>query len=481
MNVILIQPPTNKAIQENYVSLQIPINLAYIAASLEQKRANITVIDYCVQEFNKKKLITQLEQLKPKIIGFTSLTASIHLVNEISQIIKKHDKKIITILGGPHATALPKQTLEELKAIDIIVQGEGEKTIQELYTCIKTRKPLKTIKGIVFRRNKKIITNPKRKLIHDINKIVFPARHYFNEREYKRNHVSRGFSRKHLRIAEIITSRGCPGKCIFCAGHVNYGNRIRFRSFENIKQEIYELKQKYKINHITIEDDTFTINHELVKKIGKYLKQNNITWNCNTRVNTVNLELLQHMQKCGCKKVVFGVESGSEKILKIIRKGITLTQIRNAFKWAKQAKIRYVEGTFILGNHPQETVKDIEETKKLIFELMPDFLCLTIMCPFPGTPVYEIMQKQKLLPRKPDWSKFTFINNQPSYKKLEHVNSQTLIRIQNQTLKKYYTSPKYVIQQIRKIRKPYEIMYFSKLAIEFTKKFLMRETGFEPA
>jgi len=210
-----------------------------------------------------------------------------------------------------------------------------------------------------------------------------------------------------------------------------------------------------------------------VKKLCNFFKNKKLTWNCNARVNTVNYEILKLMKESGCKKISFGVESGSEKILKLIKKGITIPQVKKAVSDAKKAGIRYVECTFMIGSHPDETMEDIEKTIKLMHELMPDFLAFSVMCPFPGTEVYNMMKKRKLLMNNPDWSQFSLFGNLKRYEKLTNMTSDEMINLQIKVLKDYYKTPKYVLSQLLKIRTLDEIKYFTKMGILYVKELML--------
>ncbi len=474
INVLLVQPPIHKSIDRSYASTQIPINLGYIAASLEQEGANVKIVDFCVNDFIESEFIALLREFNPAFVGFTGMTSSMNFVRDIAKLVKQYDSGLLTVLGGVHISAIPKRTMEEIPHVDVGVMSEGEETIKEIYRLKAAGKPLEGIKGTIIRTGEKLEINPMRELIKNVDTIPFPARHLFDVKKYNKSHVSRGFSRKYLNIMELITTRGCPNQCIFCAGHINYGYMLRARSYENVKAEIEELIKNYGTNHISIQDDTFTLNKELVKRLCAYLKEKKLSWDCNARVNTVDFELLKLMKASGCKKISFGVESGSPRILKLIKKGITLEQVRAAFAASKKAGIRYTEGTFILGSHPSETEEEVRQTVDLIFELMPDFASLTIICPFPGTEVYRLMDEQKLLDENLDWSKFTFINNTPPFRRLEHLTAEQLVETQKKFLKTYYSSPRYILSQIIKMRSIGEVRYFINLGKHLVKEFFFK-------
>ncbi len=474
LNVLLVQPPLHKSIDRSYASKQIPINLGYIAASLEQEGANVKAVDFCVDDFVESDFIALLKEFNPAIVGFTGMTSSINFVRDIAKLTKQYDSSLLTVLGGVHITAIPKRTMEEIPQIDIGVIGEGEDTIKEIYRLKAEGKPLEGIKGTVVRVGGKLEINPMRELIKNVDAIPFPARHLFDVKKYNKSHVSRGFSRKYEKIMELITTRGCPNQCIFCAGHISYGYMLRARSCENITAEIDELIKNYGTRHIAIQDDTFTLNKALVTRICAYFKEKKLSWDCNARVNTVDFELLKMMKDSGCRKISFGVESGSPRILKLIKKGTTLEQVRAAFAASKKAGIRYTEGTFILGSHPSETEGEVKQTVDLIFELMPDFASLTIICPFPGTEIYRLMDEKKLLDENLDWSKFTFINNTPPFKRLENLTAEQLVETQRKFLKTYYSSPRYLFSQIVKVRRISEVMYFMNLGKQLVKEFFIK-------
>ena len=471
MRILLVQPSCAKEIDKEYLSLQFPLNLGYIASSLRQAGHEVCLLDFNVME--RDLFLENISEFKPQAIGLTSMTSTLENAMELIREAKKINAKIITILGGVHASALPRETMEEITELDYLVFGEGEVTSVELATCLEKGGSLSEIKGIVYRKDGQIIKNEPRELIEDISTIPFPARDLVPVELYAKQHVTRGFSRREMRIVEFFTSRGCPNQCIFCAGHINYGMRLRFRSYENIVQELNECITKYGITHVSIEDDTFTINKVLVRSLCVFFKNHNLTWNCYARVNTVNFELLKMMADNGCKKIAFGVESGSPEILIKNKKGILVEQAVEAIKNAKKAGIRYVECDFLIGSHIDETLEDVEKTRKFIFKLMPDFLALSVMCPYPGTEIYQMMLSGGLLDKRPDWSRFVVYGNVKRYERITYLNSEQMIKLQHGILKEYYSSPKYIMSQVVQIRSWKEIKYFSKLGIIFFKSFIL--------
>jgi len=473
MRILLIQPNSVEEVNREYFSLQYPINLGYIAAALRENGHNVEMVDFNV--VSREKLSYFITKYQPELAGVTAMTSSIFNAKDIISEVKRIDKNIITVIGGVHASALPGETMEEIKDLDYLVFGEGEKTIVELVKNIVNKGDLGGVEGVVFRRDGKIIKNKPRDLIENLDTIPFPARDLLSTELYAKQHVSRGFSRREMKIAEIITSRGCPNNCIFCAGHINYGNRLRFRSYENIANEITECIKKYGITHISIEDDTFTINKYLVRKLSHFFNEKSITYNCNARVDTVDYNLLKLMADSGCKKVSFGVESGSPSILKKLKKGITLPQIIKAVKEAKKAGIRYVECDFMIGSHIDETINDVQDSFKLIYKLMPDFIAVSIMCPYPGTEIYKMMVDNDYLYKNPDWSQFSLFGNLRRYKRITNLTPGQMFELQRKILKEYYSSPKYIFSQLIQLGTLSEMKYFWKMGKLFLKEMMFKK------
>lgn len=472
MKILLIQPNSTTEAAKDYISLQFPLNLGYIAAVLRKANHEVRLIDFNVMD--QTKLKDSISEFNPELVGLTAMTSSIMNAKDIISKIKKMDKEIITILGGVHASALPLETMNETPDLDYLVFGEGELTVADLVNHIINKKDLSNVKGIVYRNGKNVIKNQPRELIEDMDSIPFPARDLIPLNLYATRHVSRGFSRKEKNIIEIMTSRGCPNNCIFCATHINYGLRVRFRTAKNVIREISECIEKYGVNHVSVEDDTFTLNKNTVKELCDFFRKKKITWNCNGRVNTVNYSLLKMMSKSGCKKIAFGVETGNPDMLLKIKKGITIPQVIQAVKDAKKAGIRYVECDFIIGAHPDETLSQVQDSIKLIYKLMPDFLAVSIMCPYPGTELYNIMKERNYLRKNPDWTQFTLFGDLNRYKKLTYLTTKQMVDLQNNILKKYYSSPRYILSQISQIGSLNELKYFLRMGTYFMKEFFSK-------
>ncbi len=472
MKILLIQPNISEGVSNEFGSLQYPFNLGYLASALRGAGHEVKMIDFNV--IDRKKLSGFILEYQPALVGLTAMALTMPSAEEIIHEIRILKKDTIIVLGGVFASALPKDTMQKIKDLDYLVFGEGEKTIVNLVEHVTKKKRLSEIKGLVFRKNGKIIQNQPQDLIKDLDTIPFPARDLLPIKLYAKRHVVRGFSRKEMKIIEMIASRGCPNQCIFCASKVVFGNSVRYRSYVNIVEEIEECIEKYDVEHIAFMDDTFTINKELVRKLCGFFSEKKLTWDCNVRVDAVNYELLRLMVKSGCTRLSFGVESGSDEILKKIKKNITVKQVINAVKDAKKAGIRYVECCFMIGSHIDETVDDVGATIKLIHKLMPDILALSIMCPYPGTEIYDMMVDRGYLDKNPDWTQFSLYGGLNRYKRIAHMDSDQMFKLQHKIIKEYYSSPKYIFSQLIQIRTFKEIKSFLRMGRVFLKEIIFK-------
>lgn len=231
---------------------------------------------------------------------------------------------------------------------------------------------------------------------------------------------------------------------------------MRYRSLNNIYQEVRECVEKFHIGHFTIQDDNFCLDSRQVYGICDIFSQFQVSWDCDARVDAVDKEMLRQMARCGCKQISFGVESGSPRILELIKKSITLDQVEDAFNWAKEAGIkRYAY--FMVGLHPDETIEDIYMTKKVIKKINPDYLGLALMIPYPGTEIYDFMGKGGFL-RHRRWEYYGSYTGYPPYRN-NHFEPKQLNEIQKKVLRNFYLRPSYIIRRIMDISNLEEFRY----------------------
>ena len=225
-------------------------------------------------------------------------------------------------------------------------------------------------------------------------------------------------------------------------------------------------------NHVVIADDTFTLQPDRAALISEMLGRSGIaSWNCDTRVNTVSLELLRTMKRCGCEKVAFGVESGSQRVLDLIGKGITVEQVRNAVDWAHQAGITHIEGNFIIGCDPSETEEDLKKTEQLITSLPWTFVSIAVIVPYPGTPVRERMLSAGLIEHDVPWEDYVIFGKRPGWRTL-NFSADDLLSHQRSLTRSFYLRPSYILSRLASIRSPGELVYWTTAGVSYLKWYL---------
>lgn len=452
--VLLVNPCYQSRISAiAQISVGPPLGLAYMAAMLKGlKGVEIRIIDANALAIPDDELCSRILDISPDIVGFTATTPTIDQVSRIISRIKTSNPKILTLIGGIHATLMPYQTLKKYESIDFLIYGEGEYTFFELIKALKDNKGVNGIKGLFYRDNGKLIRNSPRSFIENLDELPFPAR------DLLPNHLYRSPDSKNFSC--IIAMRGCPARCIYCAVRKIAGSKLRKRSPKNVVDEIEECYRKYNANFFSFLDDTFTYDKEWVKNLCDEIKNrglhNKIKWICLTRVDCISEELVRKMKEAGCYKIEFGVESGAPEILAYIKKGIKLEQVKKAFQIAKKLRIKTM--AFVMLNAPIETLDTIEKTKRLIFELEPDFLQIAYMTPYPCTELSDECNRKGLVKTR-DWEKYIFLNN--VIIKNKNLSEEELRRAKRDLERSFYLRPKYLIRRaVSIIRKEEDIKSF---------------------
>jgi len=379
MKVLLVYPP----ISSDYGKERPPLGPAYLYAALKKGGINVKFFDIRVE---KKSLYSEIESFKPNLIGMTSTTFEFKKVEGLAENIKKRFK-IPIALGGVHATLVPDKILKK-EIFDFVFIGEAEKTIIELCRALQSKdkyRKIKSINGIGYLKNGKIVINKKRNYTEDLDLLPFP-----DYSGFKLNRYVKSFT--------IFTSRGCPYQCIYCSAKELFGTKFRFRSAKNVVDEIELLKKKYNVNDFQFSDDNFAIKQKRAIEICKEIikRKLNIKWSCDQglKVNTVTKELAHYMKKSGCTNVAIGVESSSNKILRNLKKGATIEQTTNAIKICKDAGL-VVKAFFLIGS-PGETFRDTLDNIKYFKRLDIDAPRFSILTPYPGTELWDYVKRNNL-------------------------------------------------------------------------------------
>lgn len=452
MNVLFINPPyTNFEGMKESGGHMMSLGLAYLASYLRKHLdCRISILDIEVRGLNYEQIKEAIKKEHADVIGITCLTPTIPHVYKIAEIVKKEiNPKATIVIGGIHPTALPEDTIKN-PYIDFAVVGEGEVTFYELVRAIKEkRKDFDSIPGLYFKRDGAIVATPPRMGVPNLDDIPFPARDLFD--------LSLYYSAPTKKVSAdpagpLLTSRGCAFNCIHCISRKMWKGSVRFRSIQNLLEEMEECINKYGIREFNIYDDTFTLNQERAMSIcDEILKRGwNISWVSFSRVNTISEALAKKMKEAGCKKISFGLESGSQMILDLMRKQATVEMGKRAVEIvAKQGIL--VHASFMFGN-VGETEETIQETIRLAKSLPLDNATFFITSPVPGTDLYELSKREGFITRETKWTEFAPLTNMSPVLVQRNVSKERLVYWQKRAFREFYLRPTYVFRKLRQLR-----------------------------
>jgi radical SAM superfamily enzyme YgiQ (UPF0313 family) len=378
MHVVLINPPAASEVDKHWARFPI-LGLAYIASSLRGGGHRVTLLDGKLAELSVEQIIEGAADAAPDLIG---MTVEFPMCGRIADRIKER-LQVPIVIGGAHVNAVKAAVLEECPSIDYACIGEGEHLVLELAAALESGASVADIPGLAF-RNRDVIAgaghvgySSERPYPKDYDPLPFPAWDLFNTGEQ----------------IPVLTHRGCPFHCTFC-GH-NSGFKARFRTPQNVVEEIIHDVEMYKPEIIRFEDETFGLDLKRTKTIIQLIMQNGlhkkVRFSAQTRVDKIDEEFVNMLKEANFETLELGVETGNAKIMESIKKRITLEQVENAVYLAKKSDLR-VWCKFILG-HPGETIDTIRDTLRFIWKLNPDQLSVSIMTPYPGTPIHEMAMK----------------------------------------------------------------------------------------
>jgi radical SAM superfamily enzyme YgiQ (UPF0313 family) len=385
----------------------------------------------------EEELLKRLQGIQPDILCISSTTLGIRNANTFAMEAKRVIPSLKVVVGGPHITAAPLETMERFSSFDIAVIGEGELTLAELLRALSTGNTLSAVQGLIFREGNNLINTGRRPFIKDLDSLPFPAWDLLEQ--FPGRYMPAPFKVMKLPAAILVTSRGCPNKCIFCDRSV-FGSSCHGYSAEYVVRQMSELYHRYGVREFSFEDDTFITFRSRLRDICERLieLQLDISWTCLGRVNHVTAENLQLMRKAGCWQISFGIESGSQEILTLINKRVTLDQVRQAVRLSQEAGIRS-KGFFIIG-HPGESHETIKMTTDFALELPLDDISVSLMTPFPGTELYG--RAAEFGEFDPDWEKMNLLN----IVFIPHgLTRNDLVMAQKELLRRFYFRPRILL------------------------------------
>lgn len=404
-------------------SVFMPLGIMYLASVLEKAGFRVQIIDPFSYETDRE-ILSSIESFEPKYVGFSVMTPTFAKTKRFIAKLKEVMPDKIYFAGGVHATVLPENNIREL-GLDLAVIGEAEFTLWEALMALENKTGLDKIKGIAYRGPQaKIKNNGPAELITDLDRLAFPSRHLLDIEKY---FVPPGYIRSFFldRVANVITGRGCPMQCIFCCSNVLYSSRVRRRSVENVLAEIDYLIEKYNINGIYFSDETFSVDYKWVFRLCDEIKKRRLPWGCATRIDLLNEEVISRMKDARCIQVDLGVESGSDRILKVLKKNTTNAEIKRTFAMLNKHKMRTF-ATLMVGS-PGETREDIMQTKELLKEIRPNFTHISWFTPFPGTEAYRLLENSEEIKSGNMITDFDFVVSDKPAVNLTKMNFQELV------------------------------------------------------
>ncbi|MEM2958195.1 MAG: radical SAM protein [Candidatus Jordarchaeaceae archaeon] len=400
-----------------------PLGLCYLAAVLEREGFEVQILDLLVSRFSLKKIADKMREYKPEIVGAGPITISYPNALRALEVCKKFGAT--TVMGGCHVTFYDREALREAPYLDIVVRGEGEYTLLD----IVRGRDLKDIDGITYREDGEIIQNPPRKFIENLDELPFPAKHLLPLSKY----------RAYKTGCAMMTGRGCPYSCTFCVGGKMVGKKPRFRDIKLCIDELEEIVFDYGFDLVNVVDDLLTINHKRVfafcdEIISRGIK---VKWTAFSRVDTVTKELLSKMKEAGCIFILYGVESGNQKILDLAKKRTTLEKIRRGVAISNEVGMCTLS-SFILGL-PGETKETIRESLEF-GKSLGNWYGFHILTPYPGTEIRERANELGLKILHNDWSRY---DANQAITETEEVSAEYI----NKVAKEFYDSLQAAITQ----------------------------------
>ncbi|MCJ7443235.1 MAG: B12-binding domain-containing radical SAM protein [Methanotrichaceae archaeon] len=383
MKIIFVLPP-----MKSPYSLQPepPLGLAYLAACLLEYRSNLQIEIIDGSLLSRDNYYDNIINIEADIVGVSTTMSQLNQALMIPHMVKQ--KNIKFIIGGPGIYNLPSSQVYE-SGYSVICYGEGERTVVELVHALENGLPLKDIDGISYLKEGKEVKTHPREPIKNLDEIPFAARELLDMEKY----IGTWKMITGVGVASAISSRGCPFSCRFCDKRTS-GGKVRFMSPPKMIEEMKLLFEVFGAEMVFFEDDLFTANRRRVLEFCDLMEKElpGKIWAALSRVDTIDPQMLSRMKQAGCVELALGAESGSQKILDLLGKEITVNQIENAFRWVKETGIR--AGMFLIIGVPGETQEDIEMTKRMILKLEPDYIDISYLMPIPGTEMHEMTKCQ---------------------------------------------------------------------------------------
>lgn len=447
---LLLVNPSNRLEQfaglNELATVAQPLGIAMIASYARQFGYSVAIVDAEAEFWTPEQTIDAIMKYNPLLVGLTAFTTKMTAAGKILELIKKRMPNVKTAIGGHHASAIPKRTLNEEK-VDFVIQGEGFYPIVELLTQLKRGKKSFPIDGVWYKKDGEIVNNGRARLVKDLNSLPFAAWDLLPMGKYRAHHWQAwGRDASDLSgFAVLYTSLGCPFNCAYCSVNVVYGRHfVRYRSPEKVADELGLLVNDYGVKYVEIIDDTFTLNTKRVERlcdeiIAKGLGDKIHMW-CFARADKVSKPLMVKMREAGVEWVFMGFESGKDIILENVNKKQTVKQIKKAVDVVHDAGIN-VGGNYVYGLSG-ETVETMQATLDLAQELNTEYANHFIVMAYPGTQLHEVaLEMGYPLPER--WGQYGFFAPDALPMRTEELTASDILKFRDNAFKRYFGSEQY--------------------------------------
>ena len=381
------------------------LGLLHLAAEVREHGYEPSIIESDIFDYSPEMVANKIIKQAPAFVGITLFTVGVWNGVTIARLIKMALPETIIIVGGPHISSMGTETMKRFKEFDYAVDGEGEKTLMDLLTAIENNTPINEVPGILYRDGPFIKTTSGKAINRVLDELPFPAWDLLPDFPKAYKPAIYDFPRGP--VATIAASRGCPFHCRFCDTST-FGSRVRHYSPEKVFEMMKHLNETYGVRHIMFVDDLFLASKVRVTELCNMLLDSGLkmTWSCTARVDTVKPDVLNIMKKAGCWEISFGLETGSNEMLKKMDKLAEIEKSEQAVKWTADAGIR-TKGLFMLG-YPGETNETIDMTKDFVRRIPMTIMNLTKFTPYPGSPIYRDLYGTNI--RDDHWEKMNGMN-----------------------------------------------------------------------
>jgi radical SAM superfamily enzyme YgiQ (UPF0313 family) len=477
MKVLLVNPPAEHIIRESLppvvedsTGFYPPLGLLYVAAHAEGlPGCEVHVWDCQAERIGCDELERRIQAYGPDVIGIQAMTFTLIDALCVARAAKKAKPGGFVVMGGPHPTLYPEETAQ-LPDVDCVVRGEGEYAFEAVLKALGRGDSVDGIPGVITRKSVSE-GRPVEAIhhIHNLDALKRPARHLLNPSLYS----SPLASERH--VTTMMSSRGCPGKCIFC-DRPQMGRVLRKRSAESVVAEMTYCVRELGIGEILFYDDTFNIDKARVLEICERIGATGlrVRWGIRARVDCMNTEVIRHLRKAGCNRISYGVETGSQRLQKLIRKNLDFDQVREVFALTQREGIETL-GYFMIGL-PTEKKEDVDKTVALMLSLPMDYSHIAIFTPYPGTAIYNEALAKGVY--EVDYWRAFARNPTPDFVPRyweENFTGTMLLEILKSAYAQFYARPGYMFKRLGKVRSAGELRRKATVGFKLIREVCFRK------